>query len=408
VIAVRISADGRSGLSIGRDGTLRSWTLPGRSHHAPYQFSRPRLHNELNDIDAQADALLDAAREAIADNRHEQALQLISRARTLPGQEYAPRVRATWRVAGEITRWTGPRAPRQESALNTFTTHSAIALCAVQPIAALGGDDIQLWDLETGSLLRSINGHPSMVEAVAFSPDGSLLYSATRDGEISQWSVTSGERLRRLEGRRTAGAHATAFTDDGSIALVGGSDNRVVLWNLANAERLAVLGAHSSRVTSAWISPHGEVGATTGGDGLVRIWDLRSRQCQHTLRGHTSSTGSVCLSGDLRTALSSGNDDRALRLWDLETGECVRVFQAMTESANTVRLTPNDAFALSAGKDGKIRIWDVGTGRCTKVLDGPRSEASNLAISPNGWRAASIGNDRTLRVWDLDWDLSTN
>lgn len=192
-----------------------------------------------------------------------------------------------------------------------------------------------------------------------------------------------------------------------TTALVGGADNRVVLWDLANAERLAVLGTHSSMVTSAWISPQGEVGATTGGDGLVQIGDLRRHECRRTLYGHTHWTGSVCLSGDLRYAVSSGMyDDRTLRLWDLNTGACVRIFDELPAAANRVQLTLNGSFGLSAGEDGKIRVWDVGTGRCVKVLDGHDGEAFNLAISPDGWRAASIGNDRILRVWDLDWDLS--
>lgn len=407
VAAVWISADGRMGLSVGQDGALRRWVLQGSGYRAPYELSRPRLHRELNDLDAQADLLLEAAQEAIAADRRDEALQMIRRARSLPGKEYAPQVRAAWRAAGAVTRWIGPRAPRQELALSTVSVYQSIALANDRPIAALGGDDIQFWDLESGWLLRSISGHPSPVSTLAFSRDASQLYSATYDGEISLWSVSSGERLRRLESRRTAGASATAFTEDGRLALVGGGDNRVVLWNLANSERLAVLGSHDSMVTSSWISPHGEIGATTGGDGLVRIWDLQSRGPLQTLRGHTNWTSSVCLSTDLQFALSSGMyDDHTLRLWDLATGACVRVFDAMPEAASKVRLTPDDRFAISAGKDGKVRVWDVATGHCLKVFERHRYEVSDLAVSADGWRAVSIANDRTLRVWDLDWDLS--
>src|SRR5262249_47501084 len=158
-----------------------------------------------------------------------------------------------------------------------------------------------------------------------------------------------------------------------------------------------------STVTSAWISPHGEIGATTGGDGLVRIWDLRSRESRCVLRGHTHWTGSVCLSTDLRFALSSGEyDDHTLRLWDLASGTCLRVFDEVPEVASTVRLTPNGAFALSAGKDGNIRVWNVSTGHCVGVLEAHPNEVSDLAVSADGWRAASVGNDGILRVWDLD------
>jgi WD40 repeat protein len=415
VASVRISADGRTGLSVGSDGTLRRWLLPSGGYHAPYQLSRPRLHREHNDLDAQTDLLLESAQEALAAGRREEALQLIRQARSLPGQEYMPRVRAAWRAVGEVTRWTGPRAPRQELALNTGSRHGSVALSAARPIAALGGDDLQLWDLEAGSMEWSVPGHRSYVTAVAFSRDGSRLYSAAHDGEISLWSVPSGEQLRILvEGRGTAGATAAAFTDNGRLALVGGLDSRVVLWDLANAER-HVLGRHEPTVrsagyalfpmiTSAWISPQGEIGATTGSDGLVRIWDFQNHLLLSVLRGHTDWTRSVCLSADLRFALSGGMDgDHTLRLWDLTAETCVRVFDEMPTAASHVRFTPHGTFALSAGKE--IRVWNVSTGHCVRVLE--EHGASDLAVSADGWRAASVDGS-ALRVWDLDWDLSAH
>ena len=45
-----------------------------------------------------------------------------------------------------------------------------------------------------------MNGHAREIESLAFSSDGSLLLSGAHDGNICVWEVASGRLLRTLEG----------------------------------------------------------------------------------------------------------------------------------------------------------------------------------------------------------------
>ena len=49
--------------------------------------------------------------------------------------------------------------------------------------------EISLWDAQTGSLLRELEGHKSGVSNLAFSPDGSLLISGSYDGTLRSWGI---------------------------------------------------------------------------------------------------------------------------------------------------------------------------------------------------------------------------
>ncbi|HRS14606.1 MAG TPA: WD40 repeat domain-containing protein, partial [Candidatus Bipolaricaulis sp.] len=74
------------------------------------------------------------------------------------------------------------------------------------------------------------------VRSVAFSPDGTVLASGSDDGTIKLWDVTSGTGLRTLTGH-TYPVNSVAFSPDGKTLASGSNDGTVLLWDVE-----AVLG----------------------------------------------------------------------------------------------------------------------------------------------------------------------
>jgi WD40 repeat protein len=174
------------------------------------------------------------------------------------------------------------------SLLRRLTTHeAAIRAMAVSDtsitVAKDGIDaDIEVMDLATG-VARVFEGHHGSTNALAFSPDGSLLAAACDDRNVYLWDVASGELVASLIGH-IATPLCVAFMPDGQELASGDESGIVRVWNLKTFDVSLELKAHPEPVRSVAFSPDGWCLVTAShepqhaeqrGPGEVRVWSAR-------------------------------------------------------------------------------------------------------------------------------------
>src|SRR5262249_5384342 len=102
-----------------------------------------------------------------------------------------------------------------------FANHSlAFSPDGRQLLSAGNSRDIQLWDVETGSLIRELHGHTAEVFAAIFHPDGRRIVSAGRDRVIRIWDPVQGDELAALLGH-TSYIFSLSFSPDGTTLASG-------------------------------------------------------------------------------------------------------------------------------------------------------------------------------------------
>ncbi len=255
---------------------------------------------------------------------------------------------------------------------------------------------VKLWNAETGSLVHSLRGHSNAVRGVAFSPNSKLLASASQDGTIRLWDTASGRLVRTLHSSEPI--WCVAFSPNGALLASGGADNRVSLWEADSGRRLRTLPSRGGRIYSVAFSPNGALFASAGEDRTIRVWSVGLGKVVHTLQGHSRAVWSVAFSPDSKL-LASGSWDNTVRLWDVETGKEVRALAGHSDAVDAVAFTPDGRVLASGSADKTILLWDVATGKKLGTLRGHSATVDALAFSPDGKLLASGSKDNTVRIW---------
>jgi serine/threonine protein kinase len=303
------------------------------------------------------------------------------------------------------------RSPRVAGEVRTLLGHTdsvtSVAFTNDGRLLASGSKDktVMLWQVDNGLALRTFQDHTDWVRAVAFGPHGRSLASGSDDRTVKLWDLAnladmfSGKMLQSLQGR-TKSVLSVAVNPKGDTLAAGSKDGFIKLWDTQSGEEILTLRDHTDWILSVAFSPEGGVLASGSKDNRIKLWEVTSGRLLCTLQGHASWVLSVAFSPDGR-ALVSGSRDKSVRLWNVASGQAQRTYLGHGEMVESVGFSP-DGHTIASGSDDKtIKLWDVASGRLLRTLKGHASWVESVVFSPEGDMVASGSDDHTIKLWDL-------
>lgn len=220
---------------------------------------------------------------------------------------------------------------------------------------------INLWDIESGKRRASISeGHINLAQSLSFSPDSSMLANANQRKGIDLWDVATGEIKKTLVGH-TGPVYSTSFSPDGQTLASGSSDGTVRLWNIAigDTENTIEKGTDTDKINRVMFSPDGNTVLINTEHDDVRLWGVNIGTYKVNIKG---KSGSFSPDSSILAMIESNT----VYLWDVESGRLKAAFDVY-QNPNPYRrnseyknvLFSADGNTLATHNDSTINLWHL-------------------------------------------------
>lgn len=206
-------------------------------------------------------------------------------------------------------------------------------------------------------------GHRGPVTSVAFSPQGTLVATASDDWNIKLWETTTGRVIRTLK-QHCAPVVFVVFSPVDRLIASGDLAGRVVIWSLDDGTVVSELSDPELRaISSLSFSADGRmlVSATLGGgdfNAQIRLWAVDHRRLSLSIDEGSEAIADALLSPDGATIWSGGQDGK-IKAWDTQSGVQKLEWVAHSAQVTSLALSPSGQVLASVGGDGAVRLWSA-------------------------------------------------
>jgi WD40 repeat protein len=304
-----------------------------------------------------------------------------------------------WRVNdGSLVRGFGVPDSTISYSVDLSPDDSILAVCQ--------GNDVKLYQVSSGALLRTLTGHTFSTFEVRFSPDGTMVASAAGDNKAKIWRVSDGALLKTLSGH-TFFVNSVAWSPNNANLATGSWDMTVKIWNVSTGGLIRTLSGHSDAVTSVRYSPDGLVLASGSSDSRIFEWDPATGVLIRALSDpDVLYIQSIEYSRDGANIYSGGSDSKARR-WRASDGVLLTTFGEHTDRVWGVDFSTDGKFVSCSG-DTKAKIWNTADGTLLHDLIGHTDVINSIDVSPNNLTVATAAGaggfgtvDPTVKLWRM-------
>lgn len=307
--------------------------------------------------------------------------------------------------------------------------------------AITGADDylVKVWDIESGNLVRTCQGHQGCITILAISHDNSLLASACTNGYVRVWRFKDGRCVGVL---RHDGEVSCLQFDPLTCGLVStGDDGKCIIWDISQSlhdisslENDFSLDVHHplidcslqytknvtlSQAATANISSSSSDLLDTGIDDIAKypLFSWR-KKIQHSpmlvlphLKDEATRDLQQILSMDVCPADSlivTGCADGIARVWrfnDSKYDESLNIAQSTRSNKRAVDMSILERLKSSLPSDD-YRNMEVVVNHLLLRLEGHFSGVTDARFSNLGERLLTASSkDGTVRIWSFTKDM---
>jgi cell division cycle protein 20 (cofactor of APC complex) len=270
---------------------------------------------------------------------------------------------------------------------------------------------VYLWNAASGDIQELCtyeDGAGAHISSVAWVQEGGgHLAVGTSGGKTQLWDVNAGKQLRSMDGHTD---RVSSMAWNRHVLSTGSRDTNIINHDVRVSQHaVATLATHEQEVCGLTWSRDGEVLASGGNDNLLCLWDAtatsaRDTQPRFRMTDHQAAVKALAWSPHERNLLASGGGtaDRCIKFWNSQTGALLNSIDTGSQVC-ALQWNPFEKEILSSHgfARNEISLWKYPSMAKIKELEGHTSRVLHLACSPDGGTVVSAAGDETLRFWDV-------
>ncbi len=313
---------------------------------------------------------------------------------------------------------------------------------------------LNLWDLETGLLIKSFVGARD-IHAVVISPDGCYIISGSDcDGgegysSIQIWDIKNEKPIYSINNEdRFSPINFIGISLDGK-SIVAQKD-KLNVWDISHLQESKDLRGNTEEVEALVLSPDGQYLVSLSLDNVIRVWDKKNHQLVESFLVEEDLNSSYyCHYYVEDIAISNDNQYIGIRdlidegkVWNREeqkiytkheiiksfnflqdksknyslivledviklekiSGESVILESLSGKELRVIKaiLSPNEMYVVVGTRDGKILVWDIKKEKVIQTIEAHKEMITALATTFDGREVISGSIDGTIRVWNIN------
>ena len=263
---------------------------------------------------------------------------------------------------------------------------------------------VDLVNPRSGKKLRSIDTGNHYVVDVAFSPDGKRLLTGGLDTRVNLWDVDTGELLKSFSVHSFAVA-GVCWINDGTSFISSDQAGYVRITDIESDQDDAILQQDQYSRAVCIRDSDGLIATGNGRKVVIRNADEKVLRSFNT--DEKWSVRKLSFSPDGRLLAVSSAEKGGLALWDPDSGELVHKLKKHIKAVVTLAFTPDGTKLVSGDYKSRVYVWDVATGKQLWSLKGLwikglYANPCSVACSPDGKLIAGSSWYQALYLWDAE------
>ena len=223
-------------------------------------------------------------------------------------------------------------------------------------ITSIYGNKVQIWEVITGKMLIEFSSNSKGINSIDFRSDGRYIVVSTDQDAVQVWDVETGVLLKAL-GDPTHRSRSALYSPNGEQIFTYSWDRpSAQLWQVSTGKLLREFNGHTRGISTAVYSPDGKMVVTASQDATAKVWKVENGLLLHDLKGHSDWVRFLNFNKD-GSKLITGSYGGAARIWKMDDGNILSVLKNGNSGINDACFSPDGQNVLTASAANTLNIW---------------------------------------------------